>query len=176
VLGALNAGPERFEDLSRALRQLMHSFDYGKRSLLTRLFAPKIDRLAIAATKADHVTPDQHGHVVQLLEALLAEPLKDLRFANVPVKALSLASIRATEAREVTHEGKRSPALRGTTLEGDDVLVYPGDVPARLPTADFWQQQGFDFPGFRPMQTTSEALDHIRMDAAIDWLIGDKLS
>ncbi|BBI60416.1 hypothetical protein HSBAA_17220 [Vreelandella sulfidaeris] len=89
VLGALNAGPERFEDLSRALRQLMHSFDYGKRSLLTRLFAPKIDRLAIAATKADHVTPDQHGNVVQLLEALLAEPLKDLRFANVPVKALS---------------------------------------------------------------------------------------
>ena len=98
VLGALNAGPERFEDLSRALQQLMKSFDYGKRSLLTRLFAPKIDRLAIAATKADHVTPDQHTHVVQLLEALLAEPLKDLRFADIPVKALSLAAIRATEA------------------------------------------------------------------------------
>ena len=56
------------------------------------------------------------------------------------------------------------------------MLVYPGDVPARLPAADFWQQQGFDFPGFRPMQTTSEALNHIRMDAAIDWLIGDKLT
>ncbi|MFN2410095.1 MAG: YcjX family protein [Halomonas sp.] len=175
VLGALNAGPERFEDLSQALSQLMHSFDYGQRSLLTRLFAPKIDRLAIAATKADHVTPDQHGHVVQLLEALLAEPLKDLRFANVPVKALSLAAIRATEAREVVHNGQRSPALRGTTLEGEDVLVYPGDVPPRLPTHDFWQQQGFDFPSFRPMDTPSEALGHIRMDAAIDWLIGDKL-
>lgn len=176
VLGALNAGPERFEDLSRALRQLMQSFNYGKRSLLTRLFAPKIDRLAIAATKADHITPDQHSNVIQLLQALLAEPLKDLRFANVPVKALSLAAIRATEAREVICEGKRSPALRGTTLEGDEVLVYPGDVPARLPTADFWQKQGFDFPSFRPMPTSSEALDHIRMDAAIDWLLGDKLS
>ncbi|PRY66490.1 hypothetical protein B0H98_101481 [Vreelandella songnenensis] len=176
VLGALNAGPERFEDLSRALRQLMQSFDYGKRSLLSRLFAPKIDRLAIAATKADHVTPDQHGHVVQLLEALLAEPLKDLRFANVPVKALSLAAIRATEAREVLHDGKRSSALRGTTLEGEDVLVYPGDVPNRLPNADFWHHQGFDFPSFRPMTSSSEALSHIRMDAAIDWLIGDKLA
>jgi predicted YcjX-like family ATPase len=176
VLGALNAGPERFEDLSQALSQLMHSFDYGQRSLLTRLFAPKIDKLAIAATKADHVTPDQHRHVVQLLEALLAEPLKDLRFANIPVKALSLAAIRATEAREVVHNGQRSPALRGTTLEGEDVLVYPGDVPPRLPTHDFWQQQGFDFPSFRPMDTRSEALGHIRMDAAIDWLIGDKLT
>jgi len=176
VLGALNAGPERFEDLSRALQQLMKSFDYGKRSLLTRLFAPKIDRLAIAATKADHVTPDQHTQVVQLLEALLAEPLKDLRFADIPVKALSLAAIRATEAREVLHDGKRTPALKGTTLEGEDVLVYPGDVPSRLPKADFWQQQGFDFPSFRPMPADSEALPHIRMDAAIDWLIGDKLT
>jgi predicted YcjX-like family ATPase len=175
VLGALNAGPERFEDLSNALRQLMQSFDYGKRSLLTRLFAPKIDRLAIAATKADHVTPDQHSNVVQLLEALLAEPLKDLRFADIPVKALSLAAIRATDAREVLHEGKRTPALKGTTLEGEDVLVYPGDVPNRLPKPDFWQQQGFDFPSFRPMPVDSEALSHIRMDAAIDWLIGDKL-
>ncbi|MBE0465102.1 MAG: YcjX family protein [Halomonadaceae bacterium] len=175
VLGALNAGPERFEDLSRALRQLMQSFDYGKRSLLSRLFAPKIDRLAIAATKADHVTPEQHGNVVQLLEALLAEPLKDLRFANVPVKALSIAAIRATEAREVLHDGKRSAALRGTTLEGEEALVYPGDVPNRLPNADFWKHQGFDFPSFRPMPATSDALTHIRMDAAIDWLIGDKL-
>ncbi|MCB8887646.1 YcjX family protein [Vreelandella malpeensis] len=175
VLGALNAGPERFEDLSHALGQLMKSFDYGKRSLLTRLFAPKIDRLAIAATKADHVTPDQHANVVALLEALLAEPLKDLRYANVPVKAFSLAAIRATTAREVQEDGKRTPALRGTTLEGEEVLLYPGDVPSRLPGTDFWQRQGFDYPSFRPMHRESDALDHIRMDAALDWLIGDKL-
>ena len=56
------------------------------------------------------------------------------------------------------------------------MLVYPGDVPSRLPKADFWQQQGFDFPSFRPMPADSEALPHIRMDAAIDWLIGDKLT
>ncbi|MCS2609070.1 YcjX family protein [Halomonas dongshanensis] len=176
VLGALNAGPERFEDLSRALRQLMKSFDYGQRSLLSRLFAPRIDRLAIAATKADHVTPEQHPALVRLLEALLAEPLKDLRFANVPVKALSLAAIRATEAREVSHEGKRSPALRGTTLDGEEVLVYPGDVPTSLPSPAFWTSQGFDFPSFRPMATPQEALAHIRMDAALEWLIGDKLA
>ncbi|NYS59439.1 YcjX family protein [Vreelandella salicampi] len=175
VLGALNAGPERFEDLSRALTQLMQSFDYGKRSLLTRLFAPKIDRLAIAATKADHVTPDQHSNVVHLLEALLAEPLKELRFAGVPVKALSLASIRATKIREVNENGTRIPALLGTTLSGEEVLDFPGEVPDRLPKADFWQQQGFDFSNFRPMPTPSQALPHIRMDAAIDWLMGDKL-
>lgn len=175
VLGALNAGPERFEDLSRALTTLMQSFDYGKRSLLSRLFAPRIDRLAIAATKADHVTPEQHANLSALLEALLAEPLQDLRYANVPVKALSLAAIRATEAHEVNHKGQSTPALRGTTLEGEEVLVFPGEVPAKLPETEFWARQGFDFHAFRPAPREGGALPHIRLDAALDWLIGDKL-
>ncbi len=176
LLGALNAGPERFQDLSRALGQLMQSFDYGKRSLLSRLFAPRIDRLAIAATKADHVTPEQHPRMVALLEALLAEPLKDLRFADVPVRALSLAAIRASEAREVEHQGRRSPALQGTGLDGESLLLFPGEVPERLPDAAFWARQGFDFPAFRPPPLDDGALPHIRMDAALEWLIGDKLS
>ncbi|MFY0991516.1 YcjX family protein [Halomonas sp. C05BenzN] len=175
LLGALNAGPERFEDLSRALANLMQSFDYGKRSLLSRLFAPRIDRLAFAATKADHVTPEQHPRLVTLLETLLAEPLKDLRFADVPVRALSLASIRATESREVSHRGRRTPALRGTGLDGAALLLFPGEVPDRLPDAGFWTRQGFDFPAFRPAPREGGALPHIRMDAALDWLIGDKL-
>ncbi|MCE8052394.1 YcjX family protein [Billgrantia desiderata] len=175
VLGALNAGPERFEDLSQALATLMQSFDYGKRSLLSRLFSPRIDRLAIAATKADHVTPEQHANLTTLLEALLAEPLQDLRYANVPVKALSLAAIRATEAHEVSHRNERSPALRGTTLAGEEVLVFPGEVPAKLPDPGFWARQGFDFRAFRPAPREGGALPHIRLDAALDWLIGDKL-
>ncbi|WP_129140550.1 YcjX family protein [Modicisalibacter coralii] len=178
VLGALNAGPERFEDLSRALATLMKSFDYGKRSLLSRLFAPRIDRLAIAATKADHVTPEQHANLIALLEALLAEPIQDLRFADVPVKALSLASIRATRVHDVERDGRRTPALRGTTLAGEETLLFPGEVPAQLPDHDFWARQGFTFEAFRPLsrETRGEGLPHIRMDAALDWLIGDKLT
>ncbi|WP_251976812.1 YcjX family GTP-binding protein [Salinicola avicenniae] len=175
VLGALNAGPERFEDLSLALSTLMRSFDYGKRSLLNRLFAPRIDRLAIAATKADHVTPDQHANLTTLLETLLAEPLRDLRYADVPVRAFSLAAIRATEAREVAHDGRQQPALRGHDLEGAPLLIYPGDVPRRVPDAAFWQRQGFTFTAFRPPQSDAVALPHIRMDAAMEWLMGDKL-
>lgn len=175
VLGALNAGSERFEDLSRALSTLMRSFDYGKRSLVSRLFAPRIDRLAIAATKADHVTPEQHGHLVSLLEVLLADSLRDICFAGVPVRAFSLASIRATRAREVEHKGKRSPALAGTTLTGAELLVFPGEVPPSLPDAAFWSRRGFHFQAFRPLPREGGVLPHIRLDAALDWLIGDKL-
>ena len=175
VLGALNAGAERFEDLSRALSTLMQSFDYGKRGLVSRLFAPRIDRLAIAATKADHVTPEQHGHLVGLLEALLADPLRELRFSDVPVRAFSLASIRATRSRAAEHKGKSSPVLAGTTLTGSELLVFPGEVPPRLPDAAFWLRQGFHFHSFRPLPREGGVLPHIRVDAVLDWLIGDKL-
>lgn len=175
LLGALNAGPERFEDLSAALAQLMQSFNYGKRHLLNRLFDSRIDRLAVAATKADHVTPDQHERLVKLLETLLAEPLKDLRYTNVPVKAFSLAAIRATDVREVHDAQGPSLALSGHSLGGKACLFFPGDVPTSLPDADFWAHQGFNFASFRPRPMTSTALDHIRMDSALDWLLGDKL-
>ncbi|MDP0919441.1 YcjX family protein, partial [Klebsiella pneumoniae] len=84
-------------------------------------------------------------------EALLAEPLKDLRYADVPVRALSLAAIRSSESREVETQGRRTPALRGTGLDGEPLLMYPGEVPERLPDDAFWARQGFDFPAFRPL-------------------------
>ncbi|OHV12869.1 YcjX family protein [Kushneria phosphatilytica] len=176
VLSALNAGPDVFDDLRQALATLMQSFDYGRRSLLNRLFNPRIDRLALAATKADHVTPEQHPALLSLIEALLAEPIRDLRYLDIPVHPFSIASVRATEAREVNHEGQRQPALRGTTQSGDTVLMFPGEVPAKLPDADFWRRQGFTFHAFRPQPLPDNgALPHIRLDAVLDWLLGDRL-
>ncbi|RKQ97077.1 hypothetical protein C7446_2494 [Kushneria sinocarnis] len=176
VLSALNAGPDVFDDLRQALATLMQSFDYGRRSLLSRLFNPRIDRLALAATKADHVTPEQHPALLSLIEALLAEPIRDLRYLDIPVRPFSLASVRATEFREVEHDGQRQPALRGTTLTGEEVLMFPGEVPASLPDADFWRRQGFTFRGFRPQALPDDgALPHIRLDAVLDWLLGDRL-
>jgi predicted YcjX-like family ATPase len=63
-LQPLNSGPQAFNDMRLALTQLM-SFHYGQRTLFRRLFSPVIDKLLFAATKADHVTVDQHGNMVR---------------------------------------------------------------------------------------------------------------
>ena len=189
VLGALNAGPAPFRDLSRALDKLFDSFAYGRRHLLARLMDRRIDRLAIAATKADHVTPEQHGAMRDLLEQLLADPLKRLRYRDVPLKAFTIAAIRASEAREVVENGQRHPALAGQLLgehEGasdsdtqgagrESVLLFPGEVPSRLPDPNFWAESRFDFPHFAPPKIDGNAPPHIRMDAVLDWLLGDHL-
>lgn len=176
-LQPLNIGPQAFNDMRMALAQLMQSFHYGKRTLLRRLFSPCIDKLMFAATKSDHVTPDQHANQVSLLQQLVQEAWQSAAFEGIAMDCISLASVQATEVGQVQHQGRTMSALRGHRLsDGEPLLVYPGDVPARLPSASFWQQQHFDFESFRPrVSAPDEPLPHIRMDAAMEFLLGDKL-
>ncbi len=62
------------------LTQLMQSFHYGQRTLFRRLFSPVIDKLLFAATKADHVTIDQHSNMVSLLQQLIQDAWQNAAF------------------------------------------------------------------------------------------------
>uniref|UniRef100_A0A3B0LV05 Uncharacterized protein n=1 Tax=Arsenophonus endosymbiont of Trialeurodes vaporariorum TaxID=235567 RepID=A0A3B0LV05_9GAMM len=45
-----------------------------------------------------------------------------------------------------------------------------------MPNADFWLKQGFDFESFRPREiATDQPVAHIRLDSALEFLLGDKL-
>lgn len=176
-LQPLNSGPQAFNDMQTALTQLMQSFHYGQRTLYRRLFSPVIDKLLFAATKADHVTVDQHANLVSLLNQLVQHAWQNAAFEGIKMDCMGLASIRATQSGIVTHNGEQISALRGHRLQdGQAITVYPGDVPPRLPGAQFWQQQQFQFEPFRPqVMEIDRPLPHIRLDAALEFLIGDKL-
>ena len=176
-LQPLNSGPQAFNDMRLALSQLMQSFHYGQRTLFRRLFSPVIDKLLFAATKADHVTADQHSNLVSLLQQLVQEARQHAAFEGIGMDCMGLASVQATQSGIVTVDGEKVPALRGERLsDGLPLTVYPGDVPPRLPGADFWQAQQFQFEEFRPQAMSFDApLPHIRLDAALEFLIGDKL-
>ncbi|WP_394151883.1 YcjX family protein [Vibrio maritimus] len=175
-LQPLMAGDEAFNDMKQALQQIMKSFRYGQSNLLRRLFASRIDKILFAATKADHVTPNQHGNLVSLLQQMVHPAWQETAFENIEMSCMSVASIQATQAGFVGNGGDSSPALRGTTLENQTLTLYPGDVPARLPKPEFWQQNGFEFTSFRPLESAQDApCGHIRLDKAMQYLIGDKL-
>lgn len=175
-LGALNRGADAVADTQRALTEILGNFRYGKRDLLRRLFAPRIDRLVFAATKADHVTPEQHPRLLQLLRNLLRETQQIPRYDAVRISSLCLASIAATQAVTVADRDGNHPALRGHTLAGEPITLFPGDVPNRVPDAAFWREQRFEFTDFRPLPSgRDQPLPHIRMDQALEALLGDKL-
>lgn len=176
-LQPLNSGPQAFNDMRLALTQLMQSFHYGQRTLFRRLFSPVIDRLLFAATKADHITVDQHANMVSLLQQLIQEAWQNAAFEGIRMDCMGLASVQATRSGLVEVDGEKIPALRGNRLsDGAPLTFYPGEVPARLPSAAFWENQGFQFEQFRPRQMdVDQPLPHIRLDAVLEFLTGDKL-
>ncbi|MCT4717132.1 YcjX family protein [Enterobacteriaceae bacterium H18W14] len=176
-LQPLNSGPQAFNDMRLALTQLMQSFQYGQRTLFRRLFSPVIDKLLFAATKADHVTVDQHANMVSLLQQLVQDAWQNAAFEGIDRECMGIASVQATQSGLVDVQGEQIPALRGNRLsDGAPLTVYPGEVPARLPGSAFWEKQGFEFEQFRPQaMDVDRPLPHIRLDAALEFLIGDKL-
>lgn len=175
-LSPLNEGAESFHDMRQALQQLMQSFKYGRNGLLKRLFAPKIDKVLFAATKADHVTPDQHANLVSLLQQMVHPAWQTAAYENIEMSCLSLASVQATQSGFIQRGEDKIPALQGVLLTGEAQTLFPGEVPKKLPSASYWLEQGFEFNAFRPMAyVADEPLPHIRMDKALDILIGDKL-
>ncbi|MCK6261819.1 YcjX family protein [Vibrio sp. ZSDE26] len=175
-LSPLNASHEAFNDMSVALEQIMHSFRYGRSGLLKRLFSPKIDKILFAATKADHVTPEQHSNLVSLLQQLVHPAWQNAAFENIEMNCIAMASIQATTAGFISDGEATIPAIQGSTLEGEPMTLFPGEVPQKLPNSDYWEKSGFEFSNFAPKAKVDYApIEHTRMDKALEYIIGDKL-
>ena len=177
-LAPLNAGKESFGELQRALELILQSYNYGKNDLLHRLFSPRIDKLLFAATKADHITTEQHKNLTLLLNQLIAKCRKDIQFEGIDVETMSMSSIRATEGGFIDHQGETFPCIKGTHLEEGErktVTLFPGEIPADIPNDKFWSQNPFSFVSFEPPKKSERYLEHIRMDHVIEYLMGDKL-
>ncbi len=176
-LQPLNRGLHTFTDMLLALTQLMQSFHYGKRTLLRRLFSPCIDNLMFADSKADHITADQHANLVSLLQQLVQEAWQNAAFEGITMDCSGIASVQSNQSGIVEYHGQNLPALRGHRLgDGEPLTLYPGEVPARLHGAAFWQQQCFHFEDFRPQAMNVDTpLPHILLDSVMEFLLGDKL-
>jgi predicted YcjX-like family ATPase len=176
-LSALNQGAHSFNDLQKAINWLLGSFHYGKSNILKRLFSPKIDKLVFAATKADHVTPDQQENLVKLLESMLHSARQDIQFEGVITESTAIAAIRASTSGTSLYQGEQLNVLHGRNEAGEGVTLFPGEVPSTCPDPKFWQNQGFDFPHFAaPSREPLCALPHIRMDQILEFLLADKLA
>ena len=176
-LQALNAGADSFEDVRRAITRIMESFAYGKSNWWRRLFAPRIDKLLFVASKADHVTPDQHDNLVSLLQHMVQSSRGQANFAGIDTDCMALAAVCATEVRSGRFQGREVAGIRGHALDGEPLFINPGEVPRAIPSAQWWQGRTTPFDSFRPPRMEpGRAMPHIRLDAALDFLLGDKLS
>lgn len=180
LISSLNRGRAVFEDTQHALKTVMESFRYGASSLIARLFRPKIEKLLFVATKADHVAHNQHHNLRLLLEQMVHDAAGHARFEGVQPVFLAIASLRSTDMVKTDHHGQTLSCVRGRIKgEGRDTVLFPGEIPSDLPVDEDWADGRFRFRDFAPRRLRANGADHpqhIRLDQALDVLLGDRLT
>ena len=188
VLGAIHQGPQALEDLRRVMADVLATFRPGRNGWLTALLGGKrVERVLFAATKADHLHHSQHAALTAIMQAMLREARDRAEFAGALTGAMSLAGFRATVEETVTRDGVALDCVRGRLRDGRMVALYPGrlpDDPARLLSparqgADRWLDAEFGLMSFDPPLKMAlkpgDGPPHIRLDRAMEFLIGDRL-
>jgi predicted YcjX-like family ATPase len=179
LLSTLNRGPACFADLQATLDTVMRSFRYGPSGLLARLFRPRIDTLLFAASKADHVAYNQHNNLRLLLERLVGDAAARARFEGITPAFVALAAHRSTDVVRTEHHGQVLSCVRGRLKdEARETVLFPGEIPADLPSEEDWQAGRFRFRDFAPRRLRLNGTgppQHIRLDQALETLIGDRL-
>ncbi|MGD9740696.1 MAG: YcjX family protein [Bauldia sp.] len=204
ALQALNAGPAALRDLEVALTEILACFRPGRSNFLSRILSRRIDRILLAATKADHLHHRDHDRLEAILTRLLARVVERVSIEGAGIEAVALASVRATKEGTVVQSGERLPSIIGTPLKGEtlngetfdgatEVALFPGDLPddpAVVFEAVDAEETGkkrkraapVRFMRFRPppLERTAEgltlSLPHIRLDRALEYLLGDRLA
>jgi predicted YcjX-like family ATPase len=170
------------------MAEVLGAFRPGRNSWLSSLFgARRVERILFAATKADHLHHLQHPALTGITAALLAEAKSRADFSGAWTEAMSLASLRATVEETASRDGEALPAVKGTLLAtGRPAVMYPGHLPedpTRLLSparegAEDWLEADYNLMTFAPARLTlkpGEGPPHIRLDRAVDFLIGDAL-
>jgi predicted YcjX-like family ATPase len=201
ALQAINRGPEAVQDLERALGDVLACFRAGSNNILTSLIRRRIDRVLVAATKADHLHHESHDRLETLTRRLVDRAIQTIGMSGAGIEVMALASVRATREANVKRDGHDLPVIVGTPMDGERIgsetfdgerktAVFPGDLPED-PEAFFRSidagEAMTDLPDlgivrFRPphLEETGGGImlsvPHIRLDRAMQFLLGDRLA
>lgn len=200
LLSALNVGPEAVKTTEMALSDILNCFQPGKRSWLTTFWSRPIERIVFAATKADHIHHTSHDTLETLMTRVVEDAIKRAQFAQADVKTVALASLRATREAKVKRDDDTLPSIVGIPIHKDqetnmgdlnpEQVIFPGDLPNSLQayfssldkTSEKTQSRDLNLVPFHPPRleyndiTSKNPWPHIRLDRAIEFLIGDKVS
>src|SRR5690242_831771 len=202
ALAAFNSGPAALHDLEAALAGILDCFRVGRSTILSSLFRPRIDRILFAATKADHLHHLSHDRLEAVLRRAVAKAVARAESTGAEIDVVALAAVRATREATVARGRDKLPSILGTPSPGEsangeifdgetEVATFPGDLPADPETlfsgeafrglsSTHADKSDFRFLRFRPPMLEQDgggkpALPHIRLDRALQFLIGDRL-
>ena len=200
AMHALNAGPDAVQDLEQALVDILSCFRAGRGNSLTSWFSRRIDRVLVAATKADQLHHHSHDRLEAIVSRLVSQATDRAGYSGAEIGVLALAAVRATKEGKAGPGKNALPLIIGTPQPGETIDgetfdgetrtgIFPGDLPE---SADLFFEQAsaqgavehpqLNFVRFRPpaiektANGVSLSLPHIRLDRAFEFLFGDWLA
>jgi uncharacterized protein len=188
TLTALNAGPAAVADLRKAFTDVLSCFRLGSNTILSELFGRKVDRVLFAATKADLLHHTEHDKLEDILRTLIDEAANRADATGASYEVAAMAAIRATREAILKQKGDDLSVIVGTpekaeviaeqTFDGSkEAAVFPGDLPTDPAAALDGRMEGkLKFVRFRPPILKDETFPHIRLDKAVEFLLGDRFS
>ena len=137
VLGAIHSGPGAFEDLRRAMAEILGAFRPGRNAFLSKLLLGKrVEKILFAATKADHLHHRQHPQLTAIIEPLVKDARARADFKGADTAAMSIAALRATVEETIDHNGAALDCVRGTLADGKRAAFFPANC--RLIRRNCW--------------------------------------
>jgi predicted YcjX-like family ATPase len=156
-----------------------------------------------AATKADHLHHSSHDRLEAVLRRTVGQAVARAEDTGADIDVVALAAVRATREAQMQRGREKLPSILGTPAPGEringevfdgkaEVATFPGDLPAdpeqlfagegafRGLSSASAEKTDFRFLRFRPPAlqhegTDEPALPHIRLDRALQFLLGDRL-
>lgn len=197
ALTALNGGKESLKDFERAISDILKCFRPGANTWLSSVLYRRIDRILFAATKADHLHHTSHDRLEAIVERLACDAIDRADMAGAEIKVVALAAVRATREGEARSGKGNLPCIIGKPLKGEKIgnrvfdgmqeyAIFPGDLPKDPEQLDAFggserSNDGIEIVRFRPPDPEPSdrdrvsALPHIRLDRALNFLVGDRL-
>ena len=205
ALSAFNAGPAALRDLQAALAAILACFRPGRRTFAGSLLRPRIDRILFAATKCDHLHQAGHDRLERILARMTDQAVARAKFSGAIVDVVALAAVRATREAMLERKREQLPSIIGTPAAGEatglqvfdgstEIAAFPGDLPDNCDrlfendaeafaglTAARPHEVDYRFLRFRPPELEAgeagpPVLPHIRLDRALQFLLGDRLA
>jgi predicted YcjX-like family ATPase len=195
TLAALNAGPEAIADLKHALGDILSSFRQGENSILSSIFAKRIDKVLFAATKADMLHHSTHDRLENILSLIIEDAAKRAEVSGADYDVTAIAALRATRETTIEHQGESLACITGIPAAGQVIgkdsfdgnsqaAIFPGDLPQDpMAALDGSLKNALQFVRFRPPALEEPkplqpgpALPHIRLDRALQFLLGDEFA
>ena len=178
LLDHLAAGPESVADLRQAIDGTLGAFRHGENSWLSFLLGKRIDKVLFAATKADHLPMRDHDRMVALLTSLVGDTSRKLAFNGTAISTEALAALRVTDEAKVQTATGVWPGVSGLPVDSEhQEAVLPGRLPSSI--EDVQRDGRLAAIAFRPRPgdvQPDRGMRSLRMDRAIEFLLGDALS